>query len=172
MERSRGGYVPRNESGWKGLLVFLCGVAWFLSIIGQLAWDGTSLLLSKPEYGELIDEDAAVSSSDCLNQLIRGVAISPGCSFLIGPVAPIALFLGVMSLWWNPRFQERLRKPGGRIVGMTEYYKLQAILLFARCLTWIYINGLPSQELDSQTTKGIHAGLLVFTILVSCLEAA
>ncbi len=167
MERTRGGYIPRGESGWKSLLVFVGGVMWALSMAGQIVWDVIVLLSPKQDYGELLDPDASLSASECMHQVMRGLSLPSGCNTLVDPVARIALLLGVLSLWWNPRLQDRLGRPGGKIVGVAEYYKLQAILLLARCLGWIYLAGTANAEHDSQTTKGIHAALLFFGILVS-----
>ena len=170
MERTRGGKVARGQSGWKSVLVFLGGVAWCLSIAGQATWDVVALLWSELDHGDLVDEDLSLSNSECIRRAMRGSALSAGCNVLVDPVARFALVLGLLSFWWNPKLQERLSRPGGRMVGLTEYYKLQAILLIARCLAWIYLTGIPNDKLTSQTIKGIHGALLFFGALVSYLE--
>ena len=167
MERTRGGIIPRGESGWKILLVSIGGMAWGLSLVGQLAWDGLSLLSLEQDNGGLIDEDASVSSLGCLRQAVRESAVSPDCTTLADSWARFALLLGVLSFWWNPRLRERLVRFGGRFYGLQEYYKLQAISLFARFLAWTYVAGLSSSESGLQRTKGIHAAIPFFGALVS-----
>lgn len=137
-----------------------------MSIAGQVAWDGLTLLSYGQGYGELIDEDVA-SGSTCLDEAMRGFALPPDCTTLGNLVAPYALLLGILSFWWNPKLQEKLNRTGGRIVGKSEYYKLQAIFLVARCLAWVYLVELPGQEAASQATKGVHGALLFFGALVS-----
>ena len=170
MDRTMGGGIARGERGWKTLLVFIGGTAWGLSLVGQFAWDGLSLLSNEQDNGGLIDEVASNSGLEFLRQVAQGSAILPHCTMLVDPMAPYALLLGVLSCWWNPRLRERLTRVGGRFIGLPEYYKLQAILLFARILVWTYIAGISSSEPLPQTTKGIHGALLFFGILVSCLS--
>ena len=170
IERTRGGSRPTKTSGWKGLAVFCGGTAWVLSVAGQVAWDGLALLSYNVDNGELLDESAASTRSECLHQVMRGLTTPKSCTALLEPVARIALLLAVLSLWWNPCLQERLTKIGGKIVGASEYYKLQAMLLVARCVAWVYISEAPAQQLNDQTTKAIHSGLLFFGVLVSLFD--
>ena len=170
MERTRGEGIPQEIPRLKSLAVFVGGIAWTLSIAGQLMWDGIAILSHEHDHGELLDEDASASFASCLQQAMRGSAFSPGCISSTNTLARSALVLGLLSFWWNPKIQERLTRTGGRILGKSEYYKLQAILLTARCLAWAYLVELPSKEPASQAVKGMHCALAFSSILVSHLN--
>ena len=166
MERTRGGSTLRGGSGLKGFLVFIGGTAWFMSVAGQVAWDVLALTSPEQEHDGLIDEAESSLGSDCLHQIMRGSALPSGCTSLLNPVGRVALFLGLLSFWWNPRLQERFSRTGGRMVGRKEYYKLQAILLVARFLAWSCIAKMPSTDENRQMIMGIHSALLFFGALV------
>ena len=163
MDRRRVSDVPYGVSRWQRLFVFLGGLLWSLSIAGQLAWDGFNLV-PNPGAGELTDEDVTLSVSRCLQGIVQGAPPFPTCSGLADSLAGVALALGVVSVWWNPRLQEKLTRVGGRITGKAEFYKLQAILLAARSLAFWWIS---NDESNPLMTKGVHGSMLFFGILVS-----
>ena len=163
MDRTRGSDIPYGVSRWQRLFVFLGGILWSLSIAGQLVWDGFNLV-PDPGAGELTDEDMSLSTSRCLRGIIQGTPPFPTCSGLADSLAGMALALGAVSFWWNPRLQEKLTRIGGRITGKAEFYKLQAILLAARTLAFWFIS---NDESNPLMTKGLHGSMLFFVILVS-----
>lgn len=170
MERTRGHGSVREESGWKGILAVVGGTAWFISLACQVAWDG--LVLSMPGQHDqgLVDEDISVSA--CMQQVMRGSHLAPGCTIIAPFTARLALLLGFLSCWWNPKLQEISRRRGGRLTGVSEYYKQQALLLLVRLLAYFYLNQMPDSDIDIQKTLGIHAFLLFFCPLVSHLRSS
>lgn len=161
MNRTRGYGIQDRNASWGSPLVTLGGVGWFLSLAGQISWDGLSLFESSGESDGLRDPQDVASGSTCLQQVMRGSASILDCTELLYSAAGLALLLGVLSSWWNPLLQETLRKKGGRAVGRAEFYKLQGMLLIVRCVTWRYLPG------NVQMTKAAHLSLLLFAAIVS-----
>lgn len=164
MDRTRGYGIQYRNASWGSPLVTLGGVGWFLSLAGQIFWDGLSLYDSTKERHGLRDAQDSASGSLCLQQVMRGLGSISDCSELLHSAVGLALVFGVLSSWWNPVLQEKLRRKGGRALGTGEFYKLQGILLIVRCVTWRY---LPGFELSEQMTKAAHLSLLVFASIVS-----
>lgn len=164
MDRTRGVGIQFRNAGWKSPLVTLGGVGWFLSLGGQILWDGLSILESSEERHGLRDAQDPVSGLMCLQQIIRSSGSISYCTELLYSALGLALLLGVLSSWWNPTLQETLTRKGGRAVGTAGFYQLQAILLIVRCVTWWY---LPGADLNVQMTKAAHLSLLVFAATVS-----
>ena len=169
MDRTRGYGIQYRSSSWGSPLVTLGGVGWFLSLAGQLLWNGLSLFKSTEEYHGLRDAQDSVSGTTCLQQVMRGSGSISDCTELLLSIVGPALLLGVLSSWWNPVLQESMRRKGARAVGISEFYKLQGILLMARCVTWRY---LPGADLSEQMIKAAHLSLLVLALIVSVRLAA
>lgn len=168
MEKSRGHVVSRGESSWKSVLAFMGGTAWFLSLTGQIAWDGLALSMSGKEYDGLLDDD--ITLSGCMQQAMRGSDLASGCTAHATPVARYALLLGVLACWWNPKLQEISRRRGGRMLGLSEYYQHQGLLLIVRYLAYLYLDRAPSSDINLQKMLGIHTFLIFFCTLVSGLQ--
>lgn len=164
MERTRGFGIQYRDRSWGSPLVALGGVGWFLSLVGQILWDGLSLLNSMEEHHGLRYAQNFASGPVCLQQFMRGSGSVLDCTESLYSAAGLALLLGFLSSWWNPMLHEALRRKGGRAVGTAAFYQLQGMLLIARCLTWWY---LPGFELDAQKSKAAHLSLLVFAVVVS-----
>ena len=161
MDRTRGRGIQYRDTSWGGPLVTLGGVGWFLSLAGQLLWDGLSLFDSTEEYHGLRPE--STSSSVCLQLVLSGSGSLSDCTELLYSAAGLALLFGILSSWWNPMLQETLRRKGVRTVGTAEFYKLQGILLIIRCAAWGYFQ---NYELDAQRNKAAHLSLLIFAAIV------
>ena len=164
MDRTRGYGIQYRDANWASPLVSLAGFGWFLSLAGQIVWDGLSLFDTREENHGLRDAHGSTSGSTCLQQVMRGSGSISDCTEQLYSAVGLALLLGVLSSWWNPVLQETLRRKGGRAVGTAEYYQLQGLLLTVRCVTWWYIS---NSALDVQMTKAAHLSLLVFSTIVS-----
>ena len=163
IEKSRGVGSEVREWNEKKFVVFLGGIGWSASWMGQLLWDVISLLALEKEHQGLLDEDASSLDSTYLCRVMRGSKITLDCIEHVNPSLRLVLALGLFSVWWNPRLQEKLKKKGGRIVGMREYYKLQGISLALRFATWALT---VRSGLDQQTFQAVHSFMLVFSVLV------
>ena len=170
MERTREGRVKYRNSSWKSYIYFLGGVAWLASWAGQAIWSGIGLWVSKDGhvYDGIREVDEAVSGSSCLQQVIEGSVLSPGCVELADRLAYFALLLGFVSVLWSPRLQESLARRGGQIVGKRDYYFLQILLLGGRCASYMYLTR--TTDKSDLVVEVIHASSLFLGLLVSCFD--
>ncbi len=170
MERTREGRIVYHRSSWKSNVYFLGGVAWLASWTGQALWNGIGLWTSKNryDYDGIREVDIPLSGPSCLQQVIWGSDLAPGCVELADLVAYVALTLGFISILWNPRLQESLARRGGQIVGKRDYYFLQSLLLGGRCASYMYLTRTTNNS--DLVVQVIHASSLFLGLLVSCSD--
>ena len=170
MERTREGRIVYRSSSWKSNAYFLGGLAWLASWAGQAVWNGIGLWISKKEYGYdgIREVDIPLSGSSCLQQVIQGSGLAPGCVELADLLAYVALILGFISILWNPKLQENLARRGGQIVGKRDYYFLQVLLLGGRCASYMYLTRTTNHSY--LVVQVIHASSLFLGLLVSCSD--
>lgn len=171
MERSRGS--DRNYHGWtwKRVALFIGAVGWYTSIAGQILWDlGGALTIEGDEREDGLRDDASPSMSTCLAQSWISGRATFACSHQLDVVAGLALGLGFLSIWWNPRFKERLERGSGRILGLTEYYKLQFLFLVLRFGSYAALTRSPTYDFDAGTRRAMHSFMIMFTMIVCILE--
>ena len=170
MERTRERRVVYHSSSRKSYIYFLGGVAWLASWAGQAVWNGIGLWVSKKGqiYDGIREVDMPLSRSSCLQQVIQGSVLSPGCVELADRLAYFALILGFVSILWNPRLQESLARRGGQIVGKRDYYFLQILFLGGRCASYMYLTR--TTDKSYLVVEVIHASSLFLGLLVSCFD--
>lgn len=164
MDRTRERGIQYRHSKWGSSLVTLGGVGWFLSMAGQVLWDGISLLESTKGRHGLRDIHDSISGSEYLQRVMRGSGSVTDCTELLYSAAGLSLILGILTSWWNPILRRTLNRQGVRAAGAAEFYQLQGMLLILRCATWWY---LPGYNLDAQKTTAVHVFLLVLAVFVS-----
>lgn len=164
MDRTRGYGIQYRDASWGAPLITLGGIGWFLSLAGQILWDGLSLVGSTEESHGLRDPQILTSGSVCLQRVVRGSAAISDCTELLYSAAGLALILGFLSSWWNPVLKETLTRKGARAVGTAEFYQLQGLFLTVRCVIWWY---LPSFASTVQRNKAAHLSLLVFATIIN-----
>ena len=167
MERTR--YVSRRSDGWgwKKMIVLVGALGWWASLAGQVLWNVTGVLAESQGLDGLRDTGTTRSIPRCLQQVLQDRRVDQDCVGLAGPYGSLALALGVLSIWWNPLLKEKINGRGGRMVGLSEYYKLQVIVLAAKLVAWFSLGGNAAADLSPSASKGAHAFALAFTMLVS-----
>ena len=170
MERTREGRIAYRRSTWKSYIYFLGGVAWLASWAGQAVWNGIGLWISKNgnAHDGMREVDMPLSDSSCLQQVIQGSDLAPGCVELVDLLAYFALVLGFISLPWNPRLQDSLASRGGQVLGKRDYYFLQSILLGGRCASYMYLTRTTNNS--DLVVQVIHASSLFLGLLVRSLD--
>ena len=168
MDRTRGYGIQYRDASWGVPLITLGGVGWFLSLAGQILWDGLSIIDPTEESDGLRDPQTLTSGSVCLQQVVRGSGTISDCTELLYSAAGLALIVGFLSSWWNPMLKETLSRKGARAVGIAEFYQLQGLFLTVRCVIWWY---LPSFASTVQMNKAAHLSLLVLATIVSTRSA-
>jgi hypothetical protein len=164
MERSRSRPLARRVWTWKHFVVYAGALAWWLGLAGQVLWNGFGALAVLGEGDSESREGMAL-----LRCLLRGVTtggVDPGCREAVFPFASMSLLLGILALWWNPCQSARLRGSPGRVRGLGEYYRLQAILIGSRILVWFVLGRDRDPKLDASMVRAIHATMLMTNLVV------
>lgn len=168
MERSRGS-SGRGYHGWtwKRVALFIGAVGWYTSIAGQILWNlGGALTIERDEREDGLRDDSSPSVLTCLAQSWIFGQVTFACSQQLAALAGPALGLGVLSIWWNPRFKEKLDRGSGRILGLTEYYKIQFIFLVLRFGSYLALTTSPLYNFDAGTRRAMHSFLVIFALIV------
>ncbi|OAX83390.1 hypothetical protein ACJ72_02251 [Emergomyces africanus] len=168
MENSRGGRYSRRAHGWswRSMVVFAGAVCFWVSVAGQLTWNlmGVMAAGNAPR-----DEEFDISLSlvrFCFERIWkRRPLFDNRCSSVLTPFAGLALFLGMLSIWWNPKLRHKVEGRGGRLTGMGEYYKVQIIVLVVRFVAWACLQDPSITGLNPSLTPAIHGFMSIFTVI-------
>lgn len=170
MDRSKAGKAARRarQWNWKSLLVFVGAVCYWVSIAGQLVWDVTSALpidepLRDPDELRITFSVAAVSR---IRDTLHTLPLPAHWPIDLEYYAGLSLVAGIVSLWWNPKLRLKIEGRGGRFVGLGEYYKIQLIVMVARCAFWAVLRDPSSSGLDANLPPALHLFMLLLITLV------
>lgn len=105
--------------------------------------------------------------TSCINTALQGQQMGNQCVALLAPYSGLVLCLGVLSVWWNPRLRSKVDGKGGRLVGLSEYYKIQIVVLVVRFVAWAALHDPSIIGLDPRLPPVIHIFMGVFTVIVS-----
>ncbi|OJD11422.1 hypothetical protein AJ78_07805 [Emergomyces pasteurianus Ep9510] len=167
MENSRDGRHNRRAHGWswRSMLVFAGAVCFWVSVAGQLAWNLMWAIASGNTPRDL-ESDASLSLvSFCFDRIWKRQPLFDRCASALTPFAGLALFLGMLSIWWNPKLRHKVEGRGGRLTGMGEYYKVQIIVLVVRFVAWACLQDPSITGLNPSLTPAIHGFMSVFTVI-------
>ncbi|PYH46107.1 uncharacterized protein BP01DRAFT_338427 [Aspergillus saccharolyticus JOP 1030-1] len=169
MDRSKAGRMARNARrwNWRSLLVWAGAMGYWASVAGQLSWDIWSALAVE-EVEPLQDPDAPSVFPDvapCAREIVQTRRIPSYCAMDLAPYAGLALIVGILSLWWNPKLRLKVEGRGGRFAGLGEYYQVQLIVMVVRCAFWAVLRDPSSSGLNANISPTLHLFMFFFTIL-------
>ncbi|KAI9715959.1 MAG: hypothetical protein M1812_005593 [Candelaria pacifica] len=164
MEKTRGSGNRFNIKswGWRDAVVLVGASAWWISFAGQILWNVMGVTVSLEGADGLRAEDNPGKIRACLDQLLQRRATEESCVLETTPIARVCLLLGMVSIWWNNRLFEKAQGTGGRMVGLSEYYKLQIFVLATRVVVWWALNNAESVGMSPVALKGAHGFMLAF----------
>ncbi|MCJ1340549.1 hypothetical protein MMC09_005845 [Bachmanniomyces sp. S44760] len=161
MDRTRDASISRRDVwDWRGPMLALGAISWWSSSALFVLWHVAGATTGAPTYIRHSRSFTSVAS--------RCFQIGSGseCVDFISPYVSLALVLAILSSWWNPCISEKLRIQRGRMVGLSEFYRLQFATVFVRVLAWLLL-GRSSQMLPGDIEYiGLHAFLGGFNILM------
>lgn len=137
--------------GWRSLVINGAGLICWLSLIIQLLWHAIG---SQADHTVMPN----LRPTDCL---LRPTA---GCPDMVEKYMGISLLMGVISGWWNPKWQHKLKGRSGRLIGLSGYYRAQIAVLIVRFTAWVAIRDIPTFE---KYRPMLHSLSLVFIILIA-----
>lgn len=167
MERSRAARAARKARNWnwRSLLVFAGAVGYWGSVAGQLSWN----LMGAMKSQEAVSDQREPPLLSCIRQAIETQRVETHCSSDLVPYAGLALVLGIISLWWNPKLRLKVEGRNGRFAGLGEYYKLQMILIVMRFAAWALLRDPAASSIPSSLLPVLHVVVAAFTIVVGSL---
>lgn len=137
---------------------------WWGGLLGQILWNVLGAVAKRDE--ELREEHVSGSLRECLQ---RGLNIgwnATNCVDSAQSLATLTLVSGFLSIWWNPCLAAKLHGRPGRMIGLSEFYKLQIILGLSRLLAWYALGRGKESHLDLSTFNAIHATMLALNLVV------
>ncbi|KAL9078077.1 MAG: hypothetical protein Q9157_003016 [Trypethelium eluteriae] len=175
---------------WRSIVIFIAGLLWWISILGQLVWHVTEVSLESFDYrsnrhniytqnfvGQCIRELIIHDLANIFN-LIRisdsksTSVINPYCGLVLNVVAKWSLKLGLLSFWWNNCLRAKIvDRRVGRMKGLGEYYQMQLLVSLVRWWALQYLDHPKSIGLTSKAFRGGHVVMLIlfaFTTYKSC----
>ena len=143
-----------SHFGWRSILVNAAGLGYAVSLAMQTLWH---------LYGSQVTQRntvQAMSPEDCL----RHPAFMAQCVDSAEPFVGLSLVLGLLCLWWNPKWQHKLSNAEGRLYYLNEYYLAQFLLLGLRLSAWIVIFHVP---IPVRTKAMLHAGFALAIAIIA-----
>lgn len=172
MDRSKAGRAASRarKRNWRSWLVFVGAIAYWGSVVGQLSWDLMGVLdAAEPLQGPDVFLQGPFLLS-CVSHALQTRRVPSPCSTDLAPLAGLSLLAGLLSLWWNPKLRMKVEGRPGRFVGLGDYYKVQLIVVVARCVFWAVLRDPSSSGLRENLPPTLHLFMMFFTVLVSALN--
>ncbi|RLM00189.1 hypothetical protein CFD26_108310 [Aspergillus turcosus] len=167
MDRSKAGRAARHARrwNWRNLLVSAGAIGYWGSVASQLAWDTLGALSADHHLHDMYDDLLSPSIASCARATLQTRQLPSSCWIDLSPYAGLALVVGILSLWWNPKLRLKVEGRGGRFVGLGEYYQVQLIVMVARCVFWAVLKDPSSSGLQPTLPPALHLFMILFTIL-------
>lgn len=144
MQRSRQRRIAHHY-GWRSLLVRAGGIGQLVSVTGYFCWSLSVILAGLGLEKADLQFVAGGNPAQCTKHLLSG-HVSEFCVQEFSSLAGWSLMVGLLTIWWNPKWHHKLDGREGRLVGLTQYYyRLQGPALALRFIVW-----LSSQLLDNR----------------------
>jgi hypothetical protein len=156
--------------GWRRFVVFVGGILWWASVLGQVTWHILGVLPPTKEQLRLRNT-SWYGQWTCAANAMLSQEKQMSCLEATKATAWRALWIGVMSFWWNNRLSQKLSSRERRLGGLGSYLIVQLISLSVRATAlfalehqdWIP-TGVPA--------NGIHGAMLVFLVFGTLISLA
>lgn len=168
MDKTKFGDLQRNDFAWtwRSILLTIGGFVWWTSLLGQLIWHlmgALSTLL--PQKSTDVFEPTL---RKCMRSALIVLSIEEPCFELATQWATWTLLAGIPFSWWHKTLRERMLVAGGRIVGLQDYFKLQAVVIFVRIMAWQVLQNQFTLSLPADAFGAAHLMIALFLVIVSC----
>ncbi|KAL9621069.1 MAG: hypothetical protein Q9160_004454 [Pyrenula sp. 1 TL-2023] len=162
MDRSRSHNVAK-AAGWKNFIVALGQLAYYTSLLGQVAWSLPNTILRDENKSTLesLDGNSPASIRECIGNALYQRSLSTECSKQTASLGGISLVLGLLSIWWNPGWRLKLEGRRGSLRGLKDFYQLQVGSLLFRYLAWVWLQDPQTSGLPPSTTRAFHMTLIL-----------
>ena len=159
LDQTRARRMIANRLGLGSLVVSMGAIGYFASIAGQLLWHA-ACATANPSH-----ELEPIGFLDCIQQCASEGQVAISCIYTTSRLTGLALLLGLLSIWWNPRWQHKLQGRDGRLCGLKDYYRAQMLLLAIRFGLWVWLQDPSTCGIPANMQRAVHSVSLVFEIL-------
>jgi len=158
-------FVDWRKWGWRRIVVFVGGVAWSASLLGQMEWHLLGLIPLAPMqedvmYGNLFSKQL------CAYNGFMAIETQRNCLLAAQDLAWTGLKFGLLACWWNFKLAEKLYSHG-RLRGVGEHLTLQIVVLAIRAVALWTLSDAGSQLAIGIPTNAAHGMMLVLLLIVS-----
>jgi len=131
MEKSRGRKLSPEKKGALDWVDSLGKGLWWGGLVMQMLWHlrAITLALEHQDVG-MYDPDDRSWSMLAVKGLGLAVALLPPADTLINS----AIVASILSAWWNPQFVQVSRGFTRHLLGFTQWYAFQGLIVFFRVL--------------------------------------
>jgi len=140
-----------------------------IDAVGKRLWQ-TGLLLQLLWQASVLFELASSRQSTDGSHVLRGmlVLLQPFFDRLPSPdrIVRWSMLASVMGCWWNPRFVQTIRGFTKHVIGLSNWYAYQAMIIFIRVM-FPRLSGLPAGAASPDLAKMVaHVFTAIFAIYV------
>lgn len=182
--RANGGPGKTRPWTWADVITLLGKTMWWSGLVGQMLWNFTGLLLAvAPNVlktcGTAVDSsDAAIKSDSGFCRVVTYLVdeaptllsiLHNTSAHHLPRLAKWSFMSSLFSSWWNPHIKANSRGFRAHIVGTRNWYEFQVIWIIGRAIFWFVMGHGVFSTVDAPATKGAHALMLLFSILVCLL---
>lgn len=143
-----------SRFGWRSLLVSAAGLGYFLSLAMQLVWH---------LYGSQVSEKTFMRGFQPI-ECYKYRPLASQCLDIMESLVGLSLHLGLLCVWWNPLWKQKLSNNEVNLAGLKTYYMVQLVLLGLRFSAWIIMFHVP---LSSKTSTMLHACFAVVITVIA-----
>ncbi|RVX70246.1 hypothetical protein B0A52_05579 [Exophiala mesophila] len=136
-----------SRLGWRSLLVSAAGCGYGISLATQVVWHlyGSQVQWIPGEHG--------LNIASCLKSRTWSLA----CFEQTESIANLSLILGLLCIWWNPKWQHKISNNEGRLIGLQRYYLIQLAILFLRFAALALLHHIPFTETAASVLHAVFA---------------
>ncbi|CZS77093.1 hypothetical protein SNK03_001902 [Fusarium graminearum] len=167
MEKSRGRKSTSDRSSALNWLDSLGRALWWGGLTMQMFWHlrAVTFALQHQDVG-MYDPDDQSWSVMAVTGLSQAVDFLPPADFLINT----AVLASILSAWWNPQFVQVVRGFSRHLLGFTQWYSFQGLIVFFRFLfrRVLEMDGGHAQSRNAQ----LSAHLVMSAVMVMIYSSA
>ena len=154
--------------GLRRIIVFIAGVAWWASVLGQTTWHLLGVL-PPAEKQMRLSSTSWYAQWTCAAAVLASQELQQSCLHATAATAWYSLVLGLLSFWWNSKLSQKLYSRDRRLVGLGSYLVVQLLSLVIRGAAF-YALEYP-QWLPAETpASGIHGAMLAFMVFSTSIS--
>lgn len=148
---------------WTLAIIRLAKWSYLWSVLVGLFWHASGVTLVPSNTPNL----SSPSWKNCLNDALVAWRMDQAC--VLSPnmlrLVKTALIADLLTIWWNPKLEQKMNRAGGRMRGLRSLWTLRALILTVRYVSIHVLNGVGSGLQDLRFYHSTHGALLAILLL-------